>query len=127
MDSKDVGLFNQLTNEELEFPSQSKNSYNVTWFYETKPISFKLAYNYRDSYLTSPSDRGGNPVYVDDAGFLDAKLVYRPQSGVLENFKFHIDARNLLEEGNIYQNGPGRISEIRYSGREFSIGFTYKM
>ena len=127
MDSEDVGLFNQLTNEELEFPSQSKNSYNVTWFYETKPISFKLAYNYRDSYLNVPSDRGGNPVYVEDAGFLDAKLVYRPQSGMLENFKFHIDARNLLEEGNIYQNGPGRISEIRYSGREFSIGFTYKM
>lgn len=127
MDSEDVGLFNQLTNEELEFPSQSENSYNVSWFYETKPISLKLAYNYRDSYLISPSDRGGNPVYVEDAGFLDAKLVYRPQSGALKNFKFHVDARNLLEEGNIYQNGPGRISEIRYSGREFAIGFTYKM
>lgn len=127
MDSEDVGLFNKLTNEELDFPSQSKNSYNITWFYETKPISFKLAYNYRDSYLAKPSDRGGNPVYVEDAGFLDAKLVYRPQAGMLENFKFHIDARNLLKEGNIYQNGPGRISEIRYSGREFSIGLTYKM
>ncbi len=127
MDSEDVGLFNKLTHEELEFPSQSKNSYNVSWFYETKSLSLKLAYNYRDSYLYRPSDRGGNPVYVDDAGFLDAKLVYRPQSGLLKNVKFHIDARNLLEEGNIYQNGPGRISEIRYSGREFSLGFTYKM
>ena len=90
-------------------------------------MSVKFAYNYRDSYLQAPADRGGNPVYVDDAGFLDAKVVYRPQDGMLENFKFHFDVRNLLKEGNIYVNGPGRISDIRYSGREFSVGFTYKM
>lgn len=127
MTSEDVGLYNQLTGEELEFPSQSKNSYNLTWFYETEEISFKLAYNYRDAYLLAPTDRGGNPVYVDDAGFLDAKVVYRPSSGMLENVKFHFDVRNLTEEGNIYVNGPGRVSDIRYSGREFSVGFTYKM
>tara|TARA_A200000159_G_scaffold83186_2_gene76944 strand:- start:16042 stop:18978 length:2937 start_codon:yes stop_codon:yes gene_type:complete len=127
MTSEDVGLFNQLTGEELDFPSQSQNSYNITWFYETPQVSVKFAYNYRDSYLQAPADRGGNPVYVDDAGFLDAKVVYRPQDGMLENFKFHFDVRNLLKEGNIYVNGPGRISDIRYSGREFSVGFTYKI
>ena len=127
MTSEDVGLFNQLTGEELDFPSQSKNSYNLTWFYETPQMSVKFAYNYRDSYLLAPTDRGGNPVYVDDAGFLDAKIVYRPQDGFFKDFKFHFDVRNLLKEGNIYVNGPGRISDIRYSGREFSLGFTYKM
>lgn len=127
MEAEDVGLFNQLTGEELPFPSQSEDSYNLTWFYETDLLSLKLAYNYRDGYLLAPADRGGNPISVDDAGFLDAKIVFRPQEGALSNFKFYVDARNLLEEGNIYLNGPGRISEIRYSGREFAVGFTYTM
>jgi len=126
MEADDVGLFNELTGEELPFPSQSEDSYNVTWFYETDLLSLKLAYNYRDAYLLAPADRGGNPISVDDAGFLDAKVVFRPQ-GSLSNFKFFVDARNLTEEGNIYVNGPGRISEIRYSGREFAVGFSYTM
>jgi TonB-dependent receptor len=119
----DVGLFNRLTGEELPFPSQSENSYNITLFYETEQLSVKFAYNYRDEYLVDPDDRGGNPVYIADAGILDAKVVYRPAS--LENLKFHFDVRNLNEEGNQYENGPGRVSEIRYSGREFAAGFTY--
>ncbi|BFM05151.1 TonB-dependent receptor [Halioxenophilus aromaticivorans] len=126
LEGEDTGLFNQLTNEELPLPSQSEDSYNITLFYETDMLSVKLAYNYRDAYLHIPADRGGNPVYVDDAGFLDAKVVFRPQ-GALENFKFYVDARNLTEEGNVYLNGPGRLSENRYSGRELTAGFTYSM
>jgi TonB-dependent receptor len=123
MSADDVGLFNSITGEELPFPSQSEDSYNITLFYETDTLSVKFAYNYRDEYLLRPSDRGGNPVFFDDAGFLDAKIVYRPDS--LENFRFYADVRNLLEEGNTYVNGPGRVSQLRYSGREWAAGFTY--
>jgi TonB-dependent receptor len=127
LEGEDVGLFNRLTGEELPLPSQSETSYNITLFYETAPLSVKFAYNYRDEYLLRPSDRGGNPVFVDDTGILDAKIVYRPQGGALENFKFHFDARNLTSEGNVYVNGPGRVSEIRYSGREYALGVTYSL
>lgn len=123
MSADDVGLFNQLTGEELPFPSQSENSYNVTAFYETNSWSARLAYNYRDEYLASPADRSGNPVFVDDSGYLDAKFIYHVGNTGL---KLYVDGRNLTGEVKTYNAGPRRLSDLQWSGREYAIGFSYK-
>jgi iron complex outermembrane receptor protein len=122
MDADRVELFNALTAEPLPFPSLSEDSYNLSLYYETDTLTARLAYNYRDEYLLSPADRSGNPVYVDDSGFLDAKFIYRPEN---TNFKFYIDARNLTEQERLINAGPGRLTEILWSGRTFSVGFIY--
>lgn len=123
MDSKDVGLFDQLTGAELPFPGQSENSYNITVFYETDKWSARVAYNYRDSFLQSASDRSGNPLYVDDAGYLDAKFNYT----VNDNLKVYIDGKNLTGEVRSTNSGPGRMSTYDWGGREYAIGLTYRM
>jgi iron complex outermembrane recepter protein len=123
MQSADVGLYNQLTGEELPFPSMSENAYNLSFFYEDEHWSARVAYNYRDEYLARASDRSGNPVFVDKAGYMDAKLIYTFDSGL----KIYIDGRNLLSEVKSENAGPGRLSDLQWSGREYSIGFSYKM
>ncbi|MGL1957269.1 MAG: TonB-dependent receptor [Colwellia sp.] len=123
MTADDVGLYNQLTGEELPFPSQSENSYNIVGFYEDENISFRVAYNYRDEYLASEAERSGNPVYIDDVGYLDAKFTYT----VNEHFKIFIDGRNLLSEVRLANSGVGRLSDLQWSGREYAIGFSYTM
>jgi len=122
MTADDVGLFNQLTGKELPFPSQSENSYNVTAFYETDTWSFRVAYNYRDEYLINPADRSGNPVFVDDAGYMDAKFIYN----ITDDFRAYIDGRNLTGEVKSYNAGPRRLSDLQWSGREYSVGVIYQ-
>jgi iron complex outermembrane receptor protein len=123
MDSKDVGLEDELTGAELPFPGQSENSYNITVFYETNTWSARVAYNYRDGFLQSASDRSGNPLYVDDAGYLDAKFNYT----VNDNLKVYIDGKNLTGEVRSTNSGPGRMSSYEWGGREYAIGLTWRM
>lgn len=123
MEAEDVGLFNALTGEELPFPSQSEDSYNISAFYETEAWGMRVAYNFRSKYLVKASDRSGNPLLVDDAGYLDAKFNYN----ITENLKFYIDGRNLTSEVVHINSGTGRMSQYDYSGREYAIGITFKM
>lgn len=122
MSADDVGLFNALTGEELPFPSQSENSYNLTAFYETDDWSFRMAYNYRDEYLVRAADNSGNPVFVEDSGYLDAKFIYNFN----ENFRAYVDGRNLTGEVKAYTAGPRRLSDLQWSGREYSVGVIYQ-
>ncbi|KXI27573.1 TonB-dependent receptor [Paraglaciecola hydrolytica] len=122
MSADDVGLFNQLTGEELPFPTQSKNSYNIAAFYEADSWSLRVAYNYRSEYLKYANDRSGNPAFVDDAGYLDAKFSYT----IMENMKFYLEGRNLTQEVYSLNAGPGRLSDLQYAGREFTAGVSYK-
>lgn len=123
MEAEDVGLFNSLTDEELPFPSQSEDSYDITAFYETDVWGIRLAYNYRSTFLAIPRDRSGNPAFVDDAGYLDAKINYN----ISDNLKIYIDGRNLTGEVRVMNAGPGRMSTYDWAGREYAIGITFKM
>lgn len=123
MEAEDVGLFDQITGEELPFPSQSENSYNLTAFYETDVWGVRVAYNFRSEYLVRPSDRSGNPLFVDDGGYLDAKFNYN----ITDNLKFYVDARNLTGQVLEIHSGPGRMSQYDWSGREYAMGITFKM
>lgn len=123
MESDNVGLFNQLTGEELSFPSMSEHAYNIGAFYQSDHWTARIAYNYRGEYLAKSQDKSGNPVFVDDAGYMDAKLIYTFDNGI----KIFIDGRNLLGEVKVETAGQGRLSDLRWSGREYSIGISYKM
>jgi iron complex outermembrane receptor protein len=123
MEAEDVGLFNSLTGEELSFPSQSQDSYDIAAFYETSVWSVRVAYNYRSQFLSIPRDRSGNPAFTEAAGYLDAKLNYN----ISENLKIYIDGRNLSSEVQTINAGPGRMSTYDWAGREYAIGISYKM
>lgn len=118
--AENVNDFNPLTGERMPLRGQSKNSYNLEAFYEDEFWSIKLTYNYRDSYYRGISN--GNPVFIDDAGYLDGKITYRYN----ENLKLYVDGRNLAREVQKDHAGPGRVNSLEWSGRVFAAGFTYK-
>jgi len=69
---------------------------NVTLIYDKNGISARLAYNWRDKFL-SDVNRGAahNPVYVDPYGQLDLSVSY----DVTRNLSLTFDAINIFEEG----------------------------
>lgn len=75
----------------LPLAGLSQNSYNIIAMYEKGPVSVRIAYNWRDKYMTSIS--GGIPVYLDAYGWLDASASYR----VTNQVTLTIAGTNLLD------------------------------
>ena len=116
-----VDDINPLTGELLPLKGQSEGAYNVEGFYEDEQWSVKLTYNYRDEYYSHVF--ADFPVFVEGAGYLDGKITYRYN----DNLKFYVDGRNLAKEAKTEIAGVGRVNDLQWSGRIFSVGFTYKM
>ncbi len=78
----------------------SDDSYNVVALYEKGPLAFRLAYNWRSSFLTDNLDCCiGLPVYQKSAGFLDGSVRY----DLDEHFQVSLDASNLLDTPITFQ------------------------
>jgi TonB-dependent receptor len=71
------------------------DSFNITGIYDAGPISARLAYNWRDKFL-SGVNRGGsrNPVFFNSFGTLDASVTYE----FSERLAFSLEAVNILSE-----------------------------
>lgn len=74
----------------LPLQGLSRNSYNIIGMYEKGPLSARLAYNWRDKYMTGLV--GAVPTYVRAYGWLDASLVYRYTNKI----SLAIEGNNLL-------------------------------
>lgn len=73
----------------------SKHSYNVVGMYEKDGFSARIAYNWRDTFLSSINNYvgvGALPVYTDSYGWLDASVGYR----INTHLSFTLEAMNLL-------------------------------
>ena len=71
------------------------DSFNITGIYEKGPLSARVAYTWRDDFL-SGLNRGGdrNPVFTEAFGTLDANLSY----DFTEQFGVTLEAINILGE-----------------------------
>jgi iron complex outermembrane receptor protein len=67
----------------------SKNTYNLSAYYENGPFGARLNYTYRSHFFVG-LDRS-TPQYQDDVGVLSASLNY----DVMRNVSLHFDALNL--------------------------------
>ncbi|HEY8157219.1 MAG TPA: TonB-dependent receptor [Methylobacter sp.] len=73
----------------------SKHSYNLVGMYEKGPFSARVAYNWRDTFLSGVTNVvgvGALPIYTSGYGWLDASVGYR----INEHFSFTIEGMNLL-------------------------------
>jgi len=78
----------------------SDDSYNIIALYEKGPIGFRLAYNYRSSFLTDNLDCcTGTPMYQKGAGFLDGSIRY----SVDDHWEVSLDGSNLLDTTTVFQ------------------------
>lgn len=69
----------------------SKQSYNVTGYYEAEAYSVRLSYNYRSEYMLREAGAYGNRLQ-DGFGTLDMSAVYN----LNDNVSFKLDGNNLL-------------------------------
>ncbi len=78
----------------------SDDSYNIVALYEKGPIGFRLAYNWRSSFLTDNLDCcTGTPMFQKSAGFLDGSIRY----SVDEHWEVSLDGSNLLDTPIVFQ------------------------
>ena len=82
--------------EELPFPNNSEDTYNIVGWFENEFLSARLAYNFRSARLITEgtSAVGYQPLYQDDYGQLDLNVTWT----VTDNLDLYINGSNVNEE-----------------------------
>jgi iron complex outermembrane receptor protein len=97
----------------------SKDSFNFVAFYEREKWSVRVAYNYRDTFLSNRANTQGNPVFTDEYGQWDASANWN----LTDSITLSLNAINLNNEARYqYFLTPNRMLAHRASGKRFSVG-----
>jgi iron complex outermembrane receptor protein len=108
----------------LPYPGLSKNSYNLSLWYDAGPINARIAYNYRDAFYTGANDVSGNPNFTDKSGYVDAKIQYR----FSKQLTVALEGKNLTDQAQVtYSGARNRLNELAFAGRRYfaSVSFKY--
>jgi len=94
------------------------DSYNVIGFYQNSYISARLAYNYRDEFL-SGFDQFDSPIFVEDYGQLDLNLTWY----ATENLSVFFEGLNVTEETQrVYVRYPEQFVRGNQYGARYNLG-----
>lgn len=107
--SKDSGYegTDYFTGETLPFPGLSRNSYNLSLYYEDDLLSLRGSYNWRSDYLINAVGRGNNPEFGEAAGQLDVSA----SVNVTEKVSVFFEGVNLTDEMTV-QNANSEYRRI---------------
>ncbi|MBB4101135.1 TonB-dependent receptor [Sphingomonas kyeonggiensis] len=106
----------------LAFPGLSKNNANLVGYYEKGPISFRVAYNWRDDYLVGLS--GANTGIYNDA-YTDLSTTFRYD--ISKNFSLNLEANNLLNQHQrTYDGSPEALRTNLFFGRMYKASLSVK-
>lgn len=105
-----------------ELLNSSRNTWNLTGYYENDRFSARLAYNYRSAYKAGV-DRGASQ-HVDGMPSLVASVNYK----LTERVTLTFDALNLTDETiKMYAENKERPRAFYANGRTFYIGLRAKL
>lgn len=109
--------FEDLEGNNLPMPGLSENNINLVAYYEKGDIGFRLAYNWRDEYLSSLAS-SGTGVFFKSYSDLAATANWK----INESFSLNFEAANLLDtrqkQYNAYEEAIQRNVEF---GRSFKV------
>ncbi len=101
------------------------DSYNLIGFYDKNGIQARLAYNWRDKFLTSTVGVSGtpnNPIYREDFGQLDFNASY----DVTEQITVFVEGINMLDEtSRTVGRTAGYVNFATQTGSRYNIGARY--
>lgn len=104
----------------------SKNSYNVIGMYETKKLSVRVAYNWRDKFLSGQANIanvGRIPFYTKAYGWMDASISYK----VSDKFTVALEGTNLLRTKRISYYGMETLPQnVFINDRQIGLSLTYQ-
>jgi TonB-dependent receptor len=112
----------------LNVPLQnlSPHSYNIVGMYETGDVSARLAYNWRDTFLSGVANVvgvGALPIYTKAYGWLDASLAYK----ISKEMTISLEGSNLLRTvRSSYYGVETRPQSMWRNDRQISITLTVK-
>ena len=126
--SGDVGFDN------LQVPSSGdpqfaitglSDSYNLIGFYDKDGLQARIAYNWRDKFLTSTvgvSGTANNPQYVEDYGQLDFNVSYEIRDGIT----LFVEGINVTDETTrVVGRTPSYVNFATQTGARYNIGARY--
>lgn len=100
------------------------NSQNAVLFYAKGPIEVRVAYNHRDGFLSTQSNRtGGLPIYTKTAGQFDAQATYQ----INDHFGIFVEGTNLndakTQTYGLYEN---QFLSLVETGPRYAAGLRAK-
>jgi iron complex outermembrane recepter protein len=107
------------TNREIPMFGLSRNSYNLTGYYENYGFDFRMSYNYKSD--TVVREVGGYPLEQEDYGQWDLSAGYK----INDNFKLTLKAINVTDEESYatwISNGQHYPGQQQIYGRRISLG-----
>ena len=109
------------------FQNISKWSYNLIGIYEKGPVSFRLAYNWRDGFDVGPAPGGGQQpgeIFAKAQPWLDLSASYQLDDHVTAT----LDATNLLNSDyQDYFGNPEFPRDTRRFDQTVVLGFRFKL
>lgn len=110
--------------KDMPLPNLSRHSYNLIGIYEQGDLSARIAYNWRDKFLSRVASFVGLdpvPVYTRAYAWLDASLTYR----LSKNAALTLEGSNLLRTvRSSYYGDETRPASLYYNDRQFAIQLT---
>lgn len=101
------------------------DSYNLIGFYDKHGFQARVAYNWRDKFLTSTVGVSGtpnNPLYVEAYGQWDANASYE----IREGLTVFVEGINLTDETTrVIGRTPAYVNFATQTGRRINIGARY--
>ncbi|MFT4089715.1 MAG: TonB-dependent receptor [Asticcacaulis sp.] len=113
---------NLLTGEILPFPGLSRDSYNLSVYYENTKFQARLSYNWRDAWLITPAGRGSLPEFNEEYGSLDASANYN----VSDQVTVFVEGVNLNNEQRVEYNNAYRYIGNETFGKRIFFGVRYR-
>ena len=99
----------------------ARNSFNLIGFYEQDNFQARLAYNWRDTFLSARrgSATAGLPEHTDEYGQVDLSMAY----DINENFTVTAEAINLTNSQRLeFADIRNRVTLIEYTGPRYQLG-----
>ena len=125
----DAEFINPSSGVAFDVPGLSRNTTNAVIFYEKYKVSARVAWNQRESFLTSISSLRGNPQFTSDYWQLDAGFGYQ----VTDNISVVFEAINITDENVDQYNIVGPVSRLEQlyfisnSGRRMQAGVRVRL
>ena len=127
-ESSDGGFLRTFRYGVNNFPGLSEHAFNIIGIYQSDDVEFRLAYNWRDEYLSSYRDFvSGNPIFQTERGYLDGSFKY----SINDNLQFRAQIANILDtkakaEQQITADGQ-RFGRTAFVGdRRIKVGLRYQ-